>query len=210
MTEENLVLVHTDLVYLGGEYDEETSRAFYGGEWEERINSATEEYDNLFSVAYLDEGSDTSFEADHIKRARELKDRTHLPYSFGSYENVIEDSNNGELSESEIEDLTSDIDTFVVGGVWLNDCVTRFIQSVTDYDPHIEIKVDPEYSAVLPNTPGPTGLGDREEILNRSIDEEERKMAESPPSALENQKRLETFMNQFKDEERVNLLEEKL
>lgn len=210
MTGENLALIHTDIVYLGGEYDEETCRVFYGGEWDERINSAVKEYDNLFSIAYLDKGSDDSIDDDHIKRPRELKDRTHLPYSFNSYEKIIEDGNNGDIPESELEELTSSINTLTVGGVWLNDCVRTFIESVIDYDPDVKIEVDPEYCAVRPDNSGPIGLGDREEILNRSIDEEERKRAESPPAAVEKQERLGIFRRRFEDEERVNLLEEKL
>ncbi len=210
MSGDNFALVHADIVYLGGEYDEDTGRAFYGGDWEERIDSAMEEYENLFSVAYLDEGADASLKDDFIKRPRELKDRTHLPYSFGNYENVIEDSNNGDIPDAELEDLTSGIDTLIIGGVWLNDCMSTFIESVIGYDPNIEIEVDPEYSAVRPATAGNSGLGDREEILNRSIQEDERRKSESPPSAVENQERLEEFRNRFRDEERVNLLEEKL
>jgi hypothetical protein len=210
MAGDNLALVHTDIVYLGGEYDEVTGRAFYGGEWKDRIDSAVEEYDNLFSVAYLDEGADASLDDEFIKRPRELKDRTHLPYAFGNYEHVIEDSDNGNVSDTQLENLTSGADTLTVAGVWLNDCVSNFIESVIEYDPDIEIEVDPAYSAVRPDTLGPDGLGNLNEVRNRSVDEVERKRAESPPSAVEKQDSLEEFRKRFSEEERVSLLEEKL
>lgn len=210
MTQEELVVIHGDIIYLGGEFDEKTKRAYYGDHWEERIDSALEEYEETTAIAYLDTGADASTDDEFIKRPRELRDQTHLPYSFHKYDNILEDDKNGNLKEEQLEQITSEKEQLTVAGVWLNDCVSRFIDNILDYDQNITVKIDPEYAAVRPETPGPTGLGNREEILGRSIQEDEKKRAESPPAATQNTKKLEKFRSNYKRKERVEILEEKV
>ncbi|WP_414838251.1 hypothetical protein ACK3SF_02515 [Candidatus Nanosalina sp. VS9-1] len=209
MAEDELVVVHGDIVYLGGEFDEDSGKALYGDHWEDRIDSAFEEYGHTTAVAYLDRGSDLPLDHKAIKRPREIKDQTHLPYNFHEYDEILEDDSNGDLNEEQLESITSETEEVTLAGVWLNDCISTVVDNILEHDPEIEIKIDPEYTAVRPDTSGPEGLGNREEILNRTVEDVERNRAESPPAATQRAEKLAKFQSRYSREQRVNIVEDK-
>lgn len=198
MTERAQIWVHPNIRYMGGEYDEEREETYFDNGIEERVRQRIEEEEgDAIAVTTFD--YDLEEQNDGTYEPRDEGQRVDMPYSFGDWDEVVEDPNYGRIKETEdastpatqlteerVTQWVQQYDEIVVRGGFFKDCEQRFVDQLAEYaSDETTIIVDPANSYAKKDTPGPTGLGNREQVRAKTDADIEQERAEQPPMANE-------------------------
>ena len=198
MTDRAQIWIHPNIRYMGGEYDEDREQTYFDDAIEDRIRERIEDEEgDAIAVSTFD--YDLEEQEDGTYEPRGDSQRVDMPYSFGDWDEIIEDPNYGriketaddsspptQLNEKRVTGWIEQYDEIVVRGGFFKDCEQRFVDHLADYaSDDTTIIVDPANSYAKKDTDGPTGLGDPDQVKEKTDADIEKERAEQPPWANE-------------------------
>lgn len=185
------IWVHPNIRYMGGDFDEDTGRTYFGGEWKQRVARSLEDFDgDSIAITTYKRGEQNYDRQKHEWTDEEWDDRVDRPYGSDNWDEIIEDPNYGaieedggqqrtDLTREKAEQWAKEYDQIVVRGGYFGDCEERFVEQLAEISPDTEIIVDPENSFVN-NRSGLMKIQEKEKMTDR---DREQQRAEDKPTA---------------------------